>query len=133
MKIPVTGETATSRAELVAREVAAGLNIMSSASRYTSALVTTDAASGSAKARRAIAEGVTVIDEHTFLKLRGGVSPGTPHENQTPKKNPEAATPPRRPLRRSRPPPRPQLPRTCRRPGDPSPSIPPSRSAVGGS
>ncbi|MDX2291894.1 MULTISPECIES: TerD family protein [Streptomyces] len=93
MKIAVTGETATSRAELVARAVAAGLNIMSSVSRHTSALVTNDAASGSAKARRAIAEGVTVIDEHTFLKLLGEVRPGTPHENQAPKKTPEAATP----------------------------------------
>ncbi|MFB7942399.1 TerD family protein [Streptomyces sp. NPDC056049] len=93
MKIAVTGETATSRAELVARAVAAGLNIMSSVSRHTSALVTNDAASGSAKARRAIAEGVTVIDEHTFLKLLGEVRPGTPHENQAPRKTPEAATP----------------------------------------
>ncbi|MFJ7065564.1 TerD family protein [Streptomyces sp. NPDC101115] len=93
MKIAITGETATSRAELVARSVAVGLNIMSSVSRHTSALVTNDAASGSAKARRAIADGVTVIDEHTFLKLLGKVSPGTPHENQTPKKAPEAATP----------------------------------------
>ncbi|MFC7793092.1 TerD family protein [Streptomyces cinereoruber] len=93
MKIAITGETATSRAELVARAVAAGLNIMSSVSRHTSALVTNDAASGSAKARRAIAEGVAVIDEHTFLKLLGEVRPGTPHENQTPKKTPEAAPP----------------------------------------
>ncbi|MFG3345449.1 TerD family protein [Streptomyces sp. NPDC048018] len=93
MKIAITGETATSRAELVARAVAAGLNIMSSVSRHTSALVTNDAASGSAKARRAIAEGVTVIDEHTFLKLLGEVRSGTPHENQTPKKAPEAAAP----------------------------------------
>ncbi|GGU86915.1 hypothetical protein GCM10010275_23390 [Streptomyces litmocidini] len=93
MKIAITGETATSRAELVARAVAAGLNIMSSVSRHTSALVTNDSASGSAKARRAIAEGVTVIDEHTFLKLLGEVRPGTPHENQAPKKTPEAAAP----------------------------------------
>ncbi|MET9378905.1 TerD family protein [Streptomyces sp. NPDC002992] len=92
MKIAITGETATSRAELVARAVAAGLNIMSSVSRHTSALVTNDAASGSAKARRAIAEGVAVIDEHTFLKLLGEVRPGTPHENQAPKKTPEATT-----------------------------------------
>ncbi|MCX5390776.1 TerD family protein [Streptomyces sp. NBC_00094] len=93
MKIAITGETATSRAELVARAVAAGLNIMSSVSRHTSALVTNDGASGSAKAQRAIAEGVTVIDEHTFLKLLGEVRPGTPHESQTPRKTPEATTP----------------------------------------
>ncbi|MFC9395006.1 TerD family protein [Streptomyces sp. NPDC057027] len=97
MKIAITGETATSRAELVARSVAAGLNIMSSVSRHTSTLVTNDATSGSAKARRAIAEGVTIIDEHTFLKLLGEVRPGTPHENHTPKKAPKpaaSATPP---------------------------------------
>ncbi|MEV5969875.1 TerD family protein [Streptomyces sp. NPDC051921] len=93
MKVAITGETVTSRAELVARSVAAGLNIMSSVSRHTSTLVTNDATSGSAKARRAIAEGVTVIDEHTFLKLLGEVRPGTPHENQTPPKVPEGATP----------------------------------------
>ncbi|MFJ5139762.1 TerD family protein [Streptomyces sp. NPDC088707] len=93
MKIAITGETATSRSELVARSVAVGLNIMSSVSRHTSALVTNDAASGSAKARRAIAEGVTVIDEHEFLKLLGEVSPGTPHESQTQKKTPEATSP----------------------------------------
>ncbi|MGW5293602.1 TerD family protein [Streptomyces bacillaris] len=79
MKIAITGETATSRAELVARSVAAGLNVMSSVSRHTSALVTNEAASGSAKARRAAAEGVPVIDEHTFLRLLGDVRPGTPH------------------------------------------------------
>ncbi|MFK0226639.1 TerD family protein [Streptomyces sp. NPDC090303] len=90
MKVAITGETATSRAELVARSVAAGLNIMSSVSRHTSALVTNDSASGSAKARRAITEGVTVIDEQTFLKLLGDVRSGTSHENQALKKTPEA-------------------------------------------
>ncbi|MFD5901509.1 TerD family protein [Streptomyces microflavus] len=79
MKIAVTGETATSRAELVARSVAAGLNVMSSVSRHTSALVTNEGGSGSAKARRATAEGVPVIDEHTFLRLLGDVRAGTPH------------------------------------------------------
>ncbi|MFC9185968.1 TerD family protein [Streptomyces cyaneofuscatus] len=79
MKIAITGETATSRAELVARSVAAGLNVMSSVSRHTSALVTNEAGSASAKARRAAAEGVPVIDEHTFLRLLGDVRAGTPH------------------------------------------------------
>ncbi|MFG2871820.1 TerD family protein [Streptomyces sp. NPDC048338] len=83
MKIAITGETATSRAELVARAVAAGLNVMSSVSRHTSALVTNDTASGSAKARRALAEGVPVLDERAFLGLLGDVRPGTPHEKQT--------------------------------------------------
>lgn len=80
MKVAVTGETRTSRAELVGRSAAAGLNMVGSVSRHTSALVTNDSASGSAKARRALAEGVPVIDEHTFLTLLGDVRPGTPHE-----------------------------------------------------
>ncbi|MET7869012.1 TerD family protein [Streptomyces cyaneofuscatus] len=79
MKIAITGETATSRAELVARSVAAGLNVMSSVSRHTSALITNEAGSASAKARRAAAEGVPVIDEHTFLRLLSDVRAGTPH------------------------------------------------------
>ncbi|MYW31671.1 exonuclease domain-containing protein, partial [Streptomyces sp. SID2119] len=79
MKIAITGETATARAELVARSVAAGLNVMSSVSRHTSALVTNEAGSTSAKARRAAAEGVPVIDEHTFLRLLSDVRAGTPH------------------------------------------------------
>ncbi|WP_405509380.1 TerD family protein [Streptomyces cyaneofuscatus] len=79
MKIAITGETATSRAELVARSVAVGLNVMSSVSRHTSALVTNEAGSASAKAQRAAAEGVPVIDEHTFLRLLDDVRAGTPH------------------------------------------------------
>lgn len=80
MKIAITGETAHARAELVGRAVAAGLNMMSSVSRHTSVLVTNEQASDSAKARRALAEGVPVIDEHTFLRLLAGVQPGTVHE-----------------------------------------------------
>ncbi|WP_406403619.1 TerD family protein [Streptomyces sp. NBC_00879] len=82
MKIAITGDTATPRAELIARSVAAGMNVMSSVSRHTSVLVTNDHASGSAKARRASSEGVPVIDEHTFLRLLGNVRSGTPHEQQ---------------------------------------------------
>ncbi|MEU1905812.1 TerD family protein [Streptomyces hygroscopicus] len=99
MKIAITGQTATSRAELVGRSVAAGLNVMSSVSRHTSALVTNDAASDSAKARRALAENVPVIDERTFLRLLDDVRPGTPHERTTPAAVPsprsEAAASPR--------------------------------------
>ncbi|MET9425211.1 TerD family protein [Streptomyces sp. NPDC006540] len=80
MKIAVTGATATSRAELVARAVAAGLNVMSSVSRHTGVLVTNDRSSCSAKARRALAEGVPVIDEPEFLRLLEDVRPGTAHE-----------------------------------------------------
>ncbi|NUP23000.1 MAG: DNA polymerase III, partial [Streptomyces sp.] len=94
MKVAITGETAHARAELVGRAVAAGLNMMTSVSRHTSVLVTNEAASGSAKARRALAEGVPVIDEHTFLRLLADVQPGTAHEATavavTPVAEPEA-------------------------------------------
>ncbi|WP_405765040.1 TerD family protein [Streptomyces sp. NBC_01538] len=80
MKVAITGETAHARAELVGRAVAAGLNMMSSVSRHTSLLVTNEATSDSAKARRALAEGVPVIDELTFLGLLTGVRPGSAHE-----------------------------------------------------
>ncbi|MEU0592198.1 TerD family protein [Streptomyces ardesiacus] len=84
MKVAVTGETRTARADLVLRGVAAGLNMMTSVSRHTSVLVTNDSAGGSAKARRARAEGVPVIDESAFLRLLGDVRPGTPHEGAVP-------------------------------------------------
>lgn len=77
MKVAITGETAHARAELIGRAVAAGLNMMTSVSRHTSVLVTNESASDSAKARRARAEGVPVIDEHTFLRLLADVQPGT--------------------------------------------------------
>ncbi|WP_447037522.1 TerD family protein [Streptomyces sp. DSM 118878] len=79
MKIAITGETATSRTELMARSVAAGLNMVSSVSRHTSALVTNDLSSGSGKARRAVAEGVPVVDESDFLKLLDDVRLGELH------------------------------------------------------
>ncbi|MGW3691850.1 TerD family protein [Streptomyces sp. NPDC005125] len=96
MKIAMTGETAHARAELVGRAVAAGLNMMTSVSRHTSALVTNEPASDSAKARRAVAEGVPVIDEHTFLRLLADVRGGTAHEATVaavvaPVKEPKAA------------------------------------------
>ncbi|MFF9842694.1 TerD family protein [Streptomyces sp. NPDC013740] len=98
MKVAVTGETALSRAELTARSVAAGLNVMTSVSRHTSLLVTNEAASGSgsgsAKARRALAEGVPVVDKDTFLALLADVRPGTPHEKQPAPAAPPAPTPP---------------------------------------
>ncbi|MEU1316599.1 TerD family protein [Streptomyces tibetensis] len=80
MKVAITGETLTPRAELERQAVEAGLNVMASVSRHTSALVTNDASSGSGKARRALAEGVPVLDEATFVRLLGDVRPGTPHE-----------------------------------------------------
>jgi DNA polymerase-3 subunit epsilon len=80
MKIAITGETAHARAELVGRAVSAGLNMMTSVSRHTSVLVTNEPAAASAKARRALAEGVPVIDEPAFLQLLADVRPGTTHE-----------------------------------------------------
>ncbi|EFE66218.1 conserved hypothetical protein [Streptomyces viridosporus ATCC 14672] len=80
MKVAITGETAHARAELVGRAVAAGLNMMTSVSRHTSVLVTNEPAADSAKARRALAEGVPVVDERTFLRLLADVRPGTAHE-----------------------------------------------------
>ncbi|MBD0421926.1 TerD family protein [Streptomyces sp. TRM S81-3] len=85
MKIAITGETRTARAELVSRASAAGLNMMTTVSRHTSALVTNDASTGSAKARRALAEGVPVIDEPAFLRLLGDVRPGTRHDGTSPR------------------------------------------------
>lgn len=93
MKVAVTGETAHARAELIGRAVAAGLNMMSSVSRHTSVLVTNEPAAGSAKARRALAEGVPVIDEPTFLRLLADVRPGTAHEVTTVKVGRPAAAP----------------------------------------
>ncbi|MEV7520137.1 TerD family protein [Streptomyces sp. NPDC091371] len=80
MKIAITGETETGRAELAVRSSAAGLNVMQSVSRYTSALVTNDSPSASAKGRRAVAEGIVILDERAFLQLLDDVRPGTPHE-----------------------------------------------------
>ncbi|MFC8420553.1 TerD family protein [Streptomyces sp. NPDC057236] len=90
MKVAITGETAHARAELVGRAVAAGLNMMTSVSRHTSALVTNEPAAGSAKARRAVADGVPVVDEQTFLRLLADVRPGTPHEATAAGDAPEA-------------------------------------------
>ncbi|MCM2392073.1 TerD family protein [Streptomyces albipurpureus] len=83
MKIAITGETGIARDELISRSVAAGLNMVGSVSRHTSALVANDSGADSAKARRALAEGVPVIDERTFLRLLGDVRPGVAHESQS--------------------------------------------------
>ncbi|MGI5323608.1 TerD family protein [Actinomadura nitritigenes] len=79
MKIAITGETGVPREELVARAVAAGLNVMSSVSKFTSVLVTNAGTSATAKARKARENGVPVIDERTFLRLLDDVRPGAPH------------------------------------------------------
>ncbi|GAA4233996.1 hypothetical protein GCM10022254_37790 [Actinomadura meridiana] len=91
MKVAITGETDVPGEQLVERAVAAGLNVMTSVSRHTSVLVTNDVSSGSAKARRALAEGVPVVDERTFLKLLDNVRAGTLHG--TPKQPTPAMAP----------------------------------------
>ncbi|MEV5400105.1 TerD family protein [Streptomyces cellulosae] len=76
MKVAVTGETLMSREELIARSVAAGLNMMTSVSGQTSLLVANDPGDGTAKLRRAVAEGVPLVDEQTYLRLLDEVRPG---------------------------------------------------------
>lgn len=83
MKVAITGDTRATRAELTARAAAAGLNMMSTVSRHTSALVTNTPRPPSTKTQRAIAEGVPIIDEATFLRLLQDVRPGISHEPAT--------------------------------------------------
>ncbi|GAA0908878.1 TerD family protein [Streptomyces thermoalcalitolerans] len=101
MKVAVTGETRTPRTVLVERAVAAGLNVVSSVSRHTSVLVADNSSAGTAKARRARADGVPVIDEQTFLELLDDVRPGTPHEAAAPAPPGTPAQPPTVPAQRS--------------------------------
>ncbi|MFB4313220.1 TerD family protein [Actinomadura sp. 21ATH] len=91
MKVAITGETRVPREELAARAATAGLNVMASVSRHTGVLVANDPASGTAKARRALAEGVPVLDEEAFLRLLDGVREGVPHD---PAGSPAPATAP---------------------------------------
>ncbi|MFF4757734.1 TerD family protein [Streptomyces sp. NPDC001212] len=76
MKVAITGDTQISREELVARSVAAGLNMMTSVSGQTSVVVTNDPGAASGKLRRATAEGVPLVDEPTYLRLLENVQPG---------------------------------------------------------
>lgn len=80
MKIAITGDTRISREELVARSVAAGLNMMTSVSAQTSVVVTNDPETGSGKLRRAVAAGVPLADEQSYLRLLDSVQPGQPKE-----------------------------------------------------
>ncbi|MER6344729.1 TerD family protein [Streptomyces sp. NPDC001595] len=76
MKVAITGETRLSREELVARSVAAGLNMMTSVSGQTSLVVTNDPGTASGKLRRAVDEGVPLVDESAYLRLLENVRPG---------------------------------------------------------
>ncbi|WP_309505511.1 TerD family protein [Streptomyces phytophilus] len=124
MKIAITGETDISREELIARSVAAGLNVMTSVSRHTSALVTNDRDTSSAKLRRAVAEGVPLLDEHTYVRLLGDVRPG-----RAPGAAPMPASPEAGALPGPSSPPSPEpLPAVSRSPVL-APPVPPARSA----
>ncbi|MBA9004246.1 DEDDh family exonuclease [Thermomonospora cellulosilytica] len=96
MKVAFTGETRVPRDELAARAAEAGLNVMTTVSRFTSVLVTNDPGSGSAKARRAPAEGVPVIDEAAFLRLLDDVRPGVRHDEPAPVPAPRPTAEPQR-------------------------------------
>ncbi|MCX5321381.1 DEDDh family exonuclease [Streptomyces sp. NBC_00120] len=86
MKVAFTGDTRTAREELIARSVAAGLNVMGSVSRHTSVLVTNECDCESAKYRAARGAGVPVITEGAFLGLLTSVQPGTAHTKPAPSK-----------------------------------------------
>ncbi|MGW3134960.1 DEDDh family exonuclease [Streptomyces sp. NPDC001139] len=79
MKVAFTGDTHAAREELVARAVAAGLNVVGSVSRHTSVLITNDRVGDTAKARAAHSAGVPLIGEADFLALLADIRPGTTH------------------------------------------------------
>jgi DNA polymerase-3 subunit epsilon len=98
MKVAITGETRVPREELVARAAATGLEVTGSVSRRTSLLVANDAASGTAKAVRATAEGTLVVTEAAFVRLlqdvRRGTSKATPVPRPAVDKAPKKAPAP---------------------------------------
>ncbi|WP_432010238.1 TerD family protein [Streptomyces cucumeris] len=112
MKIAITGDTQISREELVARSVAAGLNMMTSVSGQTSVVVTNDPGAASGKLRRAADEGVPLVDEPTYLRLLGNVQPG--RAKGTARRRPAAGMP---------------ASETTAQPG-PGPSVPAPRTAM---
>ncbi|WP_405889890.1 DEDDh family exonuclease [Streptomyces sp. NBC_00133] len=80
MKIAFTGDTRVSREELVARAVAAGLNVVGSVSRHTSAVVTNERDGDTAKTRAAQENGVPMTTETAFIEMLADVLPGTSHK-----------------------------------------------------
>jgi DNA polymerase-3 subunit epsilon len=80
MHVVMTGETSTPREDLFARSLAAGLDVMSAVNSKTSLLVANDINSGTAKAKTAIALGIPVLDEESYLHLLSSVAPGTPRQ-----------------------------------------------------
>lgn len=88
MKVAFTGETRLYRAELIARAVAAGLDVTESVSERTSLLVTNMPHPSTGKGDAARKHGTPTRTEAAFLRLLEHVRPGT-------------AKTPRRPTRRS--------------------------------
>ncbi|EFC81661.1 stress protein [Parafrankia sp. EUN1f] len=84
MRIAFTGETDTPRDRLEQLAIDAGLAVATSVSRRTSVLVTNHVGSGSGKAKAAVAHGVPVIDEATFLRLAADVAAGSPRDVPAP-------------------------------------------------
>lgn len=77
MKVAFTGDTLLDRAELIARAVAAGLDVTGSVSGRTSILVTNTPHSSTGKAGAARRHGTPVRTEAAFLSLLERVRPGT--------------------------------------------------------
>ncbi|MEV5846495.1 TerD family protein [Streptomyces sp. NPDC051985] len=112
MKVAISGDTRVSREELVARSVAAGLNMTTSVSGRTSVVVTNDPTAGSGKLRRAATEGVPLVDEPAYLRLLESVQPG--QAKGTVRQRRAAETPVRPPTA----------------PPAPTPSVPAQRTAI---
>lgn len=77
MKVAFTGDTLLDRAELIARAVAAGLDVTGSVSGRTSLLVTNTPHSSTGKAAAARRHGTPIRTEATFLSLLERVRTGT--------------------------------------------------------
>ncbi|WP_322755795.1 DEDDh family exonuclease [Frankia sp. Cas3] len=84
MQVAFTGDSITSRDTLAEEATTAGLHVTSAVSRRTSAVVTNNIRSGTAKARAALAHGTTVLDEQIFLRLLSDVRPGRLREQTAP-------------------------------------------------
>ncbi|GAB3598828.1 DEDDh family exonuclease [Kineococcus gypseus] len=79
-KVVFSGDTTTPREDLIARAIAAGLDVMNGVSRTTGLLVTNEPDAGVRKVLDARKHGVPVVDEERFEALLVGIAPGTPKE-----------------------------------------------------
>jgi len=76
MKVVITGGTFLPREELIARLVAAGMDVCPSVSPVTGLLVCNDVGLRTAKATRARVEGIPVVGERQLLRLLDAVQAG---------------------------------------------------------